>query len=95
MKCFPVFLVALALMMSTSVYAAEDGAALYKSKCSSCHGPNGDGKVAPKVIGHSAENVAKDLSSGVAPGKAPHKAKFPGLNDDQIKAISDYVAGLK
>ncbi len=95
MKYFPVLLVALALMVSTSVNAAEDGAALYKSKCSGCHGPNGEGKAAPKVVGQSAESVAKDLSAGIAQGKAPHKAKFPGLNDDQIKGIAEYVAGLK
>ena len=30
-------------------WAADDGAALYKSKCAGCHGANGEGKPAMKA----------------------------------------------
>ncbi len=35
---------------------------LYKSKCSSCHGYNGEGGVGPKIIGHSYEKVSTMLT---------------------------------
>jgi len=34
---------------------------LYKQKCSSCHGVNGEGIIGPKLIGLSEEKVLKDL----------------------------------
>jgi hypothetical protein len=34
---------------------------LYKQKCSSCHGVNGEGIIGPKLIGLSKEKVLKDL----------------------------------
>ena len=40
------------LSMSCVAFAAEDGAAIYKSKCAACHGPDGAGK-----IGDSERNV--------------------------------------
>jgi cytochrome c553 len=34
---------------------------LYKQKCSSCHGVNGEGIIGPKLIGLSEEKVYQDL----------------------------------
>jgi mono/diheme cytochrome c family protein len=47
-------LAAVLLIGSTASWSADDGAALYKSKCAGCHGANGEGKPtikAPAVKG--------------------------------------------
>ena len=38
-----------ALTILSSLGWAEDGAALYKSKCAMCHGAAGEGKVGPSL----------------------------------------------
>ncbi len=47
MKRFIITLAAFA-MLSTLGWA-QDGAALYKSKCAMCHGAAGEGKVGPSL----------------------------------------------
>ena len=42
-------LVASLVMLPTLSWGAEDGAALYKSKCADCHGVSGEGKPAMKA----------------------------------------------
>jgi cytochrome c len=84
--------VALVVGMVGVARAAEDGAALYKSKCAACHGAAGEGgKMAPDPIaGASADSIAKVVNEGKGKMK-PVK----GLTDEQGKAIGAYVAGLK
>ena len=86
-----VSIVLLALAMSTAAFAA-DGAALFKAKCSGCHGANGEGKMGPKIAGSTA--VSDVLTNG-GKAKAPHTKAFANLTADQVKSIADYVAGLK
>jgi mono/diheme cytochrome c family protein len=87
-------IVALALVVGFAgvARAAEDGAALFKSKCAACHGANGEGgKMAPTPIaGMSADAVTKTVNEGKGKMK-PVK----GLTDEQGKAIGAHVAGLK
>ena len=86
-----VSIVLIALAMSTAAFAA-DGAALFKAKCSGCHGAAGEGKMGPKIAGSTAVSVV--LTNGVKT-KAPHTKAFANLTADEVKAIADYVAGLK
>ena len=86
-----VSIVLVALAMSTAVFAA-DGAALFKAKCSGCHGANAEGKIGPKIAGNT--NVADVLTNG-GKTKAPHTKAFANITADDVKAIADYVAGLK
>jgi mono/diheme cytochrome c family protein len=90
MKFCTITLVALAMMMSTAAFA-EDGAALYKTKCAGCHGAAGEGKMGPAIKGNT---TAADVASkgGL---KGPHAKPIAGITDDQAKAIGDFVAGLK
>ncbi len=87
-------IVALALVLgfAGAARAAEDGAALYKSKCAACHGANAEGgKMAPTPIaGMSADTVEKTITEGKGKMK-PVK----GVTAEQGKAIGTYVAGLK
>ena len=91
MKRFSMILVALAMVMSTAAFA-QDGAATFKAKCAMCHGPNGEGKMGPKIAGNPG--VADVLTNG-GKTKAPHTKPFSGLSADEIKAVAEYVGGLK
>ncbi len=75
--------------MSAGMLMAQDGATLFK-KCAMCHGPNGEGKMGPKIAGTDPTDV---LMNGGK--KGPHAGKFAGLTDDQIKTVAEYVKGLK
>ena len=94
MKRFSIVLVALAMAMSTAAFAQADGAAMFKAKCAMCHGPNGEGKIGPKIAGKDAAAVADVLTKGGQP-KAPHTGAFNGVSADQAKAIGGAVAGLQ
>jgi mono/diheme cytochrome c family protein len=85
------------LSMSCVAFAAEDGAAIYKSKCAACHGADGAGKVGPAVKGTSMTDAQIDelLTKGAAGKKAPHGKGVAGLTDEQAKAVATYVKGLK
>jgi mono/diheme cytochrome c family protein len=86
----------LLLFAATASWAADDGASLYKQKCGTCHGANGQGKPAikaPAVKGTSldADKVAALLTKGEPGKKAPHNKGVSGLTDSQAKAIADYM----
>ena len=92
--------VGLLLIGSSVTWAADDGAALYKSKCAGCHGPNGEGKPAvkaPALKGTSLEAsaVADRIAKGDPGQKPPHNKPVSGLTDEQAKAIAEYVKTLK
>jgi mono/diheme cytochrome c family protein len=91
--------VAMLLVASVASWAAEDGAALYKKKCAGCHGASGEGKPAmkaPALKGTSLETnqIAVHLTKGEPESKAPHNKGIAGLNDEQAKAIAEYVKTL-
>jgi mono/diheme cytochrome c family protein len=98
MKRFVIVLFALAMAMSMSTVAfAADGAAMFKTKCAMCHGPEGQGKIGPKIAGKDAATVADVLSKG-GQAKPPHTGAFSmggALSADQIQALATYVSGLK
>jgi mono/diheme cytochrome c family protein len=83
--------------------AAEDGSALFKSKCAMCHGPNGEGKPAlkaPSLVSDDAKKKSDaDLTDMIANGgkekKATHAFSKKGVSDDQIKALVAYIRELQ
>jgi mono/diheme cytochrome c family protein len=76
---------------------AQDGAAIFKTKCSACHGAEGQGKIGPALKGTSlsAEDIANLLTRGNDAKKPPHKRPMSGLSDADAKAVADYVKTLK
>src|SRR5262249_38227467 len=93
-------LIALSFLFAVSALAAEDGATLYKAKCSQCHGTKGEGKSAmkaPPVAGSadSADQIEQLITQGAAGKKAPHGKAIAGLNAGQAKAVADYVKTLQ
>jgi|SRR5689334_2772491 cytochrome c553 len=89
----------LLLFASTVSWAADDGASLYKKKCGTCHGANGQGKPAikaPAVKGTSmdADKMTAYLTKGEPKSKPPHNKGMSGVTDTQAKAIADYIKAL-
>jgi mono/diheme cytochrome c family protein len=87
------------LLACGTSWAASDGAALYKSRCSNCHGTSGEGKTsmkAPALKGTtmSADDLQQFALKGAAGKKGPHGKGISKLKDDQAKAIADYVKTL-
>jgi len=95
---------ALGMTFGANVVAAEDGQALYKAKtCWSCHGKDAKSPVLPtypSLAGQSADymfNQMKDIKSGARKngGTAAMKGVMGLVNDEQMRAIADWVATLK
>ena len=87
------------LLLVTLTRGADDGAALYKSKCSGCHGASGEGKPAmkaPALKGTTwdVDKITQHLTKGEAGAKAPHNKAISGLTEAQAKAIAEYVKTL-
>jgi mono/diheme cytochrome c family protein len=79
-------------------WAAEDGAALYKTKCAACHGADAAGKPAAKIPSLVSDEAKKasdeDLAKSVT-DKPKHPATIKSLTADQVKAIVTYVRTLQ
>lgn len=68
--------------------------------CAACHSPNGAGIPVqyPRIGGQHAEYVAAQLTAfrdGVRLNSRPMTDIAARLNDREIKAVSDYIAGLR
>jgi cytochrome c6 len=104
MKTTASFMVlALALMFSTSVFAADSGADLFKTKCAACHGADGKGETAMgKRLGIKdlgSADVQKQSDADLTTAISKGKGKMPGyegkLTADQIQDLVKYVRSLK
>ncbi len=70
--------------------------------CASCHAPNGTGMPAqfPRVAGQHAEYTAAQLTAFRAGQRANDPAQMmrmiaAKMSDQEIKAVSEYIAGLR
>jgi len=66
---------------------------LYKQKCSSCHGVNGEGVIGPKLIGKSADTVYKALTDFKS-GKRKNYVMYgllSKMDDAQLKSLADEI----
>lgn len=97
-------LVVLALFaLSTWTLAADTGADVYKSKCASCHGPDGKGETAMgknlKLKDLASADVQKlsdaDLTTVIEKGKKPMPGYEGKLTKDQINDLVKYIRALK
>ena len=94
-------LIAVALLAAAPIllWAAEDGAALYESKCSMCHGAKGEGNKdaqMPAVKGTSltVEQMVTYLTKGDKE-KTIHADPIADLNEEQAKAIAEHIKKMK
>ena len=82
---------------------AADGANLYKTKtCFTCHGKDGNTPIMeayPKIAGQNAAyslQQMKDIKSGARANgmSAAMKGVMHLVNDDEMKALADYIATM-
>jgi mono/diheme cytochrome c family protein len=91
---------AIVLMVSIASWAADDGAALYKRKCAGCHGASGEGKPAVKAPAlkgtqREAGQIVEHITKGEPDSKAPHNKGISGVDEEQAKAIAEFIKTLK
>jgi mono/diheme cytochrome c family protein len=87
--------VAASILLAGLPALAEDGAALYKTKCAMCHGDQGQGKPAmsaPKIAGSAKVETVLTKGGEVKP---PHVKPLSTVTPDQVTAIAAYVKSLK
>lgn len=87
----------LLLLAATSAWGAEDGAALYKKRCSGCHGASGEGKPATKApaLKGTQKDIPEHLLKGESTSKPPHNKAMSGITEEQANAIAEYVKTLQ
>ena len=101
MKRMLVLMVAVAFLVSAvPAFAAEDGKALYGSKCAMCHGADGVAKKMAEGAKNFNDPAFKKASTADGIVKIIHdgKGKMKGLgekvNAEQAKAIAEHVLTL-
>jgi cytochrome c6 len=100
-------LVAGPLVAVTSPFAAaqgsqESGAAVYKSKCATCHGQDGSGNTpvgkSLQVADLRSADVQKktdaELTQSIAEGKGNMPAFKTSVTENEIRAVLTYVRSL-
>ncbi len=95
---------ALAMMAAIplSLWSAVNGAELYKENCAACHGDKGEGNPdanMPAVAGakgtkKTAAEIVTFLMKGEN-GKTMHSGPVGGFNEEQAKAVADFIKSLK
>jgi mono/diheme cytochrome c family protein len=73
------------------------GEAIYRNKCGGCHSLSGEKKAgaALKSSKMSESEMGLLLSKGRAGKKPPHGKGMSSLNDEQAKAVAQYIKSLK
>lgn len=90
---------ALFLILPNLSWAADDGAAFFKTKCAACHGVDLAGKPAAKIPSLLSDEAKKasdaDLTDMIANGgkdkKAMHAFANKGVAPDQVKMVVAYI----
>ena len=97
-------IVLLALVVALPLFAADpDGAAIYKSKCAMCHGPDGAGQTTMgknlKLRDLRAADVQKqsdaDLTKIISAGKGKMPAYKGKVSDAEITALVAFIRSIK
>jgi mono/diheme cytochrome c family protein len=96
------FVLAAIISVAGAMSFAQDGGAIYKSKCAACHGAAGTPSAGmakmmgikatsdPAISGLSADQVAATVKNGKGKMKP-----IAGLSDDEVKAVSAFFKTLK
>ena len=106
-KTTAITLILFVFALALPAMAADDGAALFKTKCGACHGKSGAGDTpiakAKNIKDLASADIQKltdaELTEMIANGGpkkvAGHNFKNKGLTDDQIKSLVAFIRTLK
>jgi mono/diheme cytochrome c family protein len=97
------FIIALAALAFPLLAFADDGAALFKTKCAACHGPDGAGQTtmgkANKLRDLGSPDVQKladdELTAIITSGKNKMPPYGKSLKPEQVKDLVAFVRTLK
>ena len=68
------------------------GEETYDGVCAKCHGLQGEGDIGPKLVGNGLLNDAGGIERLLRNGKNTMPPVGKDWGDEQMKAISDYLA---
>ena len=89
----------LVLLMGQMTVAAEDGAAVFKRQCAGCHGQKAERSTGgtQAIHGQDIQKMLIGYKDGSFGGKqkATMQNVVKKLSGDDIKAVSDFVKGIK
>jgi quinoprotein glucose dehydrogenase len=96
-------LIALALVFALPALAASDGAAIFKTKCSACHGPDGAGQTSMgktlKLRDLRSDAVQKqtdiELTKIISGGKGKMPPYGKQLSTPDVEAIIGFIRTIK
>jgi len=98
--CFVVL--AILFISARVVRAADDVAGLYKTKCASCHGPDGSGNTpvgkSLKIPDLTSADVQKKSDQELAEITEKGKGKMPptkGITAEQAKQLAAHIRTMK
>ena len=91
-----------AMAWSAPIFAAADGAALFKTKCAPCHGVDGSGSTPMGKTLHvkalGSDEVQKlsdaDLEKIIHDGKNKMPAFGSKLSDEELRAVVHFIRGF-
>lgn len=91
------------ILLAAIPLLGEDGAALFKAKCVSCHGATGAGKPAiagsnlltPEAKKRSDADAKAMIADGGKKGKATHAFAKKGVSAAQVDALLAHVRELQ
>ena len=95
--------IVIATLFAGTTLLMADGAALF-AKCAGCHGQNGEKAALGKsavIQGQDAAKTVEQLNGYKAGTLNQHgmgalmKGQVASMSEDDIKAVADYIAGLK
>ena len=103
MKRKAAILIAIFTLTTAGLYAAADGAALYKAKCASCHSADGSGSSAMgksmKLRDLGSADVQKQTDKELATITADGKGKMPAykakMTAEETNAVVAFIRTLK
>jgi cytochrome c6 len=89
-------------LFATAPAHAQDAAAMYKTKCAACHGPDGKGETAigkaNKVRDLGSPEVQKQTDAELTTIIETGKGKMPGyaksLKPEQVKELVAYIRSI-
>jgi mono/diheme cytochrome c family protein len=80
---------------------AQDGAALYRQRCQSCHGAKGEGRANQKGTNLLTDEAKAKSDADMVTiimtgnGKTSHAFERRGVTEDQAKALVTHVRSLQ
>lgn len=91
------------ILMVAGPTRAQDGAALFKTKCAACHGADGAGKAAmkgtnllsPEAKQRSDAELEDAILKGGKTGKASHVFEKRGVTAAQAKGLVAHIRELQ